>query len=62
MSQSTTYTCNRCNTKSTSNSDWLELKAGWSAEDYCPSCVRQLVALGIAAEVASKKAAKEAVA
>lgn len=54
MSQSTTYTCDRCGHTSTFNSDWGRDGSAYYSKDYCPSCVKQLLKIGAEAEEANK--------
>ena len=54
MSQSTTYTCDRCDYTSTSNSGWECSKPSYYTKDYCPACVKQLLKVGLEAEEANK--------
>ena len=55
MSKSTETTCDRCRHKASNTSDWLSVKlTSYSEADYCPSCVIQLMKLGIEAEKAAE--------
>ena len=58
MSKSTETTCDRCRHKASNyTSDWLSVKlTSYSEVDYCPSCVTQLIKLGIEAEKAAEAA------
>ena len=58
MSKSTETTCDRCGHKASNyTSDWLSVKlTSYSEADYCPSCVIQLMKLGIEAEKAAEAA------
>lgn len=54
--QRTTYTCDRCGHETTyNNNDWLSVGVNsYSKRDYCPTCVRQLILLGIEAETSAR--------
>ncbi len=59
MSKSTETTCDRCGHKASNyTSDWRSVKlTSYSEEDdYCPSCVIQLMKLSIEAEKAAEAA------